>query len=177
MRAARVLHPRGTPSSPLLSLCSILPCADMLLHANDRLLPTLAPQPCQQPRTLPAAPPRCKAPQIASKGSVSGCRVCAALGSAAGHEVPSRAANPEETDSQGALQAAIAPQMGSKSAERLPEEPPPLLGGGGVGGMGAGRFSLRRWARGQLSWLMYQAIGAVLAVPVALKLLVRLLTR
>lgn len=63
--------------------------------------------------------------------------------------------------------------MDSKSAE----EPGPLLGGGGLGGARAGRrFSLLKWAKGQLSWLTYQGIGAVLAVPVVVKLLIRLLT-
>jgi hypothetical protein len=64
--------------------------------------------------------------------------------------------------------------MDSKSAE----EPGPLLGGGGLGGARAGRrFSLLKWAKGQLSWLTYQGIGAVLALPVVIKLLIRLLTR
>ena len=64
--------------------------------------------------------------------------------------------------------------MDSKSAE----EPGPLLGGGGLCGARAGRrFSLLKRAKGQLSWLTYQGIGAVLALPVVVKLLIRLLTR
>ena len=118
-----------TPSShPAITGVQVPPCPGMLLPATGRLLPPLALQPAPHPSPHPAAPAPIRAPPIASNRSVIGWRVCAAPSGAAGD----KAANPVGADPPRALQAAIEPQMDSKSAE----EPGPLLGGGGLGGRG-----------------------------------------